>query len=222
MWAKSGKPPVSNNLNPEKALIFRIVHRDNVAWILDHGLHCRSSPVFDPNYANIGNPELIDKRSHRAVPVAPGGVLSDYVPFYFTPYSPMMLNIKTGHGGVVQRPNEDIVMLVSSLHKIAELEIAFVFSDRHAYLQAAQFSSSQEDLDRIDWKLLQERNFKRDPNDPGKMERYQAEALVHRHMPVTALLGVACCSDKIKSQLDPQLVSRNITLDVIVRPNWYF
>ena len=140
---------MSNNLNPDKALIFRIVHRDNVAWILDHGLHCRSSPVFDPNYANIDNPELIDKRSHRAVPVAPGGVLSDYVPFYFTPYSPMMLNIKTGHGGVVQRPNEDIVILVSSLHKIAELEIAFVFSDRHAYLQAAQFSSSVDDLDRI-------------------------------------------------------------------------
>lgn len=33
---------MSNNLNPEKALIFRIVHRDNLPWILDHGLHCRS------------------------------------------------------------------------------------------------------------------------------------------------------------------------------------
>lgn len=32
---------MSVNLNPEKALIFRIVHADNVPWILDHdGLHC--------------------------------------------------------------------------------------------------------------------------------------------------------------------------------------
>jgi hypothetical protein len=28
------------NLNPEKALIWRIVHRDNLPWILDNGLHC--------------------------------------------------------------------------------------------------------------------------------------------------------------------------------------
>jgi hypothetical protein len=28
------------SLNPAKALIWRIVHRDNLPWILDHGLHC--------------------------------------------------------------------------------------------------------------------------------------------------------------------------------------
>jgi hypothetical protein len=33
---------MSANLNPEKALIFRIVHRDCVEWILEHGLHARS------------------------------------------------------------------------------------------------------------------------------------------------------------------------------------
>lgn len=27
-------------LNPQKALIWRIVHRDNIPWILDNGLHC--------------------------------------------------------------------------------------------------------------------------------------------------------------------------------------
>ncbi len=28
----------SQSLNPQKALIFRIVHRDNLEWILTHGL----------------------------------------------------------------------------------------------------------------------------------------------------------------------------------------
>ena len=27
------------SLNPEKALIWRIVHRDNLPWILDKGVH---------------------------------------------------------------------------------------------------------------------------------------------------------------------------------------
>lgn len=58
-------------LNPDKALIFRITHIANVPWLLDHGLHCRNSPEFDPNFRNIGNPDLISRRHHRAVPVGP-------------------------------------------------------------------------------------------------------------------------------------------------------
>ncbi len=67
---------MSVNLNPERALIFRIVHVDNVPWILDHGgLDCRNSPQQNPNYVNIGNPDLIDKRSRHVVPIPPGGTL---------------------------------------------------------------------------------------------------------------------------------------------------
>jgi hypothetical protein len=38
--------------------------------------------------------------------------LADYVPFYFTPFSPMMLNINTGRGAVPRRPNSEICILV--------------------------------------------------------------------------------------------------------------
>lgn len=126
-----------SSLTPEKGLIFRITHIANVPWILDHGLHCRNSPERDPNYAEIGNPELIEKRRHRTVPVPPGGVLSDYIPFYFTPYSPMLYNIKTGHNGITRRPMGQIVIMVSALPKLAGQNIPFVFTDRHAYLQIA-------------------------------------------------------------------------------------
>ena len=90
------------SLTAERAFIFRIVHRNNLPWILANGLHCRSSLVIDPHYVDIGNPDLIGKRNARAVPIAPGGTLSNYVPFYFTPRSPMLLNIKTGYNGVRQ------------------------------------------------------------------------------------------------------------------------
>ena len=55
---------MSRSLNPEKALIFRITHIDNVPWLLDHGLHCRNGGLTDPSFRSIGNPELIDKRRH--------------------------------------------------------------------------------------------------------------------------------------------------------------
>jgi len=59
-------------LTKDKALIFRITHRDNVPWILDNRMHARNGEKFDPKCRNIGNLELIDKRSRRVVPVQPG------------------------------------------------------------------------------------------------------------------------------------------------------
>lgn len=94
----------SASLNPQKALIWRIVHRDNIPWILDNGLHCGNSLVQAENWINIGNPELIGKRAGHPVPVGTGGTLHDYVPFYFTPFSPMLMNIHSGRGGIKQRP----------------------------------------------------------------------------------------------------------------------
>ena len=52
--------------------------------------------------------------------IPPGGTLSDYVPFYFTPFSIMMFNIKTGYGGITKRDNKDIIIFVSSIHKLRE------------------------------------------------------------------------------------------------------
>jgi hypothetical protein len=43
-------------------------------------------------------------------------------------------------------------------------------------LEAAEFHNTLDRLDRVDWPRLQARDFKRDPDDPGKFERYQAEA----------------------------------------------
>ncbi|MEB0159587.1 DUF4433 domain-containing protein, partial [Pseudomonas sp. AH2 (2023)] len=123
---------IYSRLNPEKALIWRIVHRDNLPWILDNGLHCANSDVQAPQYVNIGNTDLIDKRRSRHVPIAPGRVLADYVPFYFTPFSVMMKNIHSGWS-VQQRSNDEIVILVSSLYRVEQLGLPFVFTNAHAY-----------------------------------------------------------------------------------------
>jgi hypothetical protein len=96
---------MSKDLNPQKALIFRIVHRDNMGDIWAHGLHCKNAS-HGKKYTQIGNPELISKRDGRVAPCPPGGTLSDYVPFYFTPCTPMLYNIKTGHGGIQKRPGD--------------------------------------------------------------------------------------------------------------------
>lgn len=211
-----------SSLTPEKALIFRITHVDNVPWLLDHGLSSRNSSQTDPSFRTIGNPDLIARRQHRTVPVAPGGTLADYVPFYFTPYSIMLYNLKTGYGGVPKQRNEDIAILITSLHRVAERGIGFVFTDRHAYVQTASFFNALNDLKHLDWALLQSRDFRNDPEDPGKKERYQAEALVYRHLPADALMGVVCYDANTMARLKAEADRRKLGLQVLAKPTWYF
>lgn len=210
-------------LNPEKALIFRIIHRDNLPWVLDNGLYCGNSAVRAPHWVSIGSPELISKRATHPVQLPPGGRLNDYVPFYFTPFSPMLKNIHTGWGGIQKRPNEEIVILVSSLRRVAaDANLRWLFTDSHAYYQWANYYDDLKHLDKIDWPLLQARDFRRDPDDPAKFERYQAEALVHQHMPVSALLGAVCCCAVLKQDIEQQVAARGLNLAVHARPGWYF
>lgn len=103
-------------------------------------MHCPSSANQDPNYVNIGNTALIDKPRRRHVPIPPGVTLSDYVPFYFTPFSIMMYNIKTGYGGITRRDDKDIVMFVSSVHRLEQLAVPFVFTNQPAYAVELSFT----------------------------------------------------------------------------------
>ena len=114
----------------------------------------------------------------------------------------MLFNIKTGYRGIQQRQNDEIVILVTSLPKLIDGKIRFVFTDRHARLATAEFFDDMEDLPKIDWRILQNRDFSRDNNDLGKMERYQAETLVHRHLPTSSLLGIACYNALERDRID--------------------
>jgi ssDNA thymidine ADP-ribosyltransferase, DarT len=70
--------------------------------------------------------------------------------------------------------------------------------------------------------MLQRRDFRNDPDDPSKKERYQAEALVHKHLPVDALSGLVCYNDDVLKSLNAALAQRNRTMTVVKKPDWYF
>jgi hypothetical protein len=210
-------------IRPDNAFIFRIAHVENVAEVLARGgLYSRNADQADPNYVSIGNAELIDKRARRVVPIAPGGVLNDYVPFYFTPLSIMMLNILTGYSGVTKRAPSEIVLLVSSLHRMHELGLPFVFTNQHAYPVDTEFFDDLGDLDRIDWPLLRSRNFKTSDADPGKQVRYQAEALVHRHVPLAALRSIVCYDDAVRERMQALARAHGVEIEVKAAPSLYF
>jgi hypothetical protein len=133
----------------------------------------------------------------------------------------MAYNIHTGRQ-VARRPNEEIVILMTSVDRIVKSGLAFVFTDRHAYLEAAIFSSDPADLPAIDFELLSTRNFQRSEDDPGRVERYQAEFLVHRSLPLSALWTIACYTNSVQVGLEAQAAGQGVSVRCLVRPGWYF
>jgi hypothetical protein len=63
---------------------------------------------------------------------------------------------------------------------------------------------------------------RRNDGYPDKMERYQAEALAHRHVPPAALLGIGCVSDRVRSAIEQAVQISGAAVQVFSRPGWYF
>lgn len=211
-----------SSLNPDKALIFRIVHVANLPWMIDHGLQCRSTSNPNPDHVSIGNDGIIAHRKDRQVPIPPGGGYGDYVPFYFTPYSIMMLNIKTGYG-VPRRQNDEILLCVASLFDLKSQGRRFVFTNQHGCSAGLEFSDDLANLGTVvDWPLLRSRDFKRDPEDPGKQLRYQAEAMVHGDVPLDSLRGIVCHSEAVLDKIRAIVAPRHPELHLKALPTWYF
>lgn len=134
----------------------------------------------------------------------------------------MLLNIVTGRN-VNKRPKSDIVILVSSLPMVEEAGAQYLFTDRHAYLINAEFSDNLKDLaTMIRWDLLQTRDFKKDPEDPEKSELYQAEALIHRYLPVDALKGIVTYNEEVRSEIQALVDDRWLELGTYSKPSWFF
>lgn len=111
--------------------IYRITHYKNLPFILKNGIHCPNSKIQDSDFIQIGFPTLIAQRNDRIVTVEPFGTLADYVPFYFTVKSPMLYVIAMANDPeVIKTPLEDIIYLVSTVEKLNEMRIQYVFTDR--------------------------------------------------------------------------------------------
>lgn len=215
-------PSLADIISPEQALIFRITHVRNVPFLLANGVHCRSSANVDPEFVEIGNSGIISKRKSRPIEIPPGGTLSDFVPFYFTPKSPMLYNILTGYGGLSRKAAGEIVILLSSLDKLEELQLPYLIADRNATLAHATLSSGRAALPSLRWKNWQTVDFKRDQNDLGKMEQYQAEVLVHACLPTAALHAIIAHDSSTQAVVAQAVSDAGLTIPARVRSNWYF
>lgn len=171
-----------------------MTHIENLRIILKDGMYAPNARWY-PEYVNIGDENLIEQRGEFWVQIAPGGVLADYVPFYFGGCSPMLLNIKTGYRGIKQRDQREIIYLCTHIDRVVQACPEFCFTDGHAKDRLTAYFNNLVDLDKVDWKAVDLSYWISTEEEPDNMRRKQAEFLVKSHVPLTCLSGIIVFDD---------------------------
>ena len=208
----------------DKIWLFRIVHIDNVEYLLQHGMFNKNHIHADPNYINIGDTTLIAQRNDYPVKLPNFGNLGDYVPFYFGPLSPMLLNIKTGYRGIKQRPQSEIVYICCKLDQIVRECPYWCFTNGHAKNSITEFYSNLSSLKNVDFNTTKLRYFNNSEDDWDKMRKKQAEFLVKETVPVSCISAIVVYNEEAKLLIQNVIDKFGLAISVSVNPknNFYF
>lgn len=211
---------------PRPTVILRLTHVDNLPVLLRRGgLH---APNCAPNdgltYRTIHNLEIQGHRRVRRIPCGPGGVIHDYVPFYFGTLTPMLLQLQTGRVAGYTEGQEPLIHLVSTAQAVRDQGLAYVFSDGHGIAAFTSWYADLADLDKVDWKAVKARYWNDTPEDMDRQRRKQAEFLVHRFCPWSLIAGIAVCNAAMKQRVETilQQFPTDMRRPVKARTDWYF
>lgn len=196
-----------------------MTHIENIPHVLQYGITHRNSQSANSNFVPIGDNSLINRRNTHIL--NNGTVLGDYIPFYFGTRSPMLYVIQRGFNGVIKTNPENIIYCVTSIAKIIDSEINFMFTDGHAIDSfSTEYSKAQiENIDNIlDYNAINA-NVWIDENDLDKKRRKEAELLLSQDLPTNYILGYICYNERAKSKLLEYGINEN---KIVVKPNCYF
>jgi len=206
-----------------KILLYRITHIKNLDYIFDIGkLTCPNHPEKDPNYINIGDSILIQSRSNKQIYLSPYGSFNDYVSFYFGPRSPMLYNIWKGYNGVIQRPQDDIIYIITSFSNVKDCGKQFVFFDGHGYNHLSECYNNDSGLKEIDFKAVNSEFWYETEEDPDIKRRKQAELLVFSELPIQCIIGLGCYSEEVRLEIIKKISKKNLNFVCNVRKDWYY
>ena len=118
-------PPIS----PNPTYVYRLVHVANLSTLLGRrGLHAPNTcPEDGLPYQTIHDVDVQTARHVCSIPCGPGGVIHDYVPFYFGPLSPMLLRLHTGRVAGHREGQQPLVYLVTTAQDVLKEELGLSF-----------------------------------------------------------------------------------------------
>lgn len=205
--------------------VYHITAIENLPLILScGGLRCVSELRNDGTaYADIAHGHLQDRRATTRVPCGSGGLLHDYVPFYFAPRSPMLYAIHMGNVAGCSKAQKDVAYLITSAELVRDNCDGFAFTDGHGIMRTTTFFDDLRHLKaRIDWKIMEAKYWRDTNEDPDRKRRRQAEFLAFRFVPWSIIDSVAAMRPAEVVTIRKIMYEAGHKTPVEWRPAWYY
>ena len=197
---------------------FRISHIDNIPHIVRNGIVKADSPLRDEHYVSIGDRQIIRVRGEMVVK---GYKISDYIPFYLGPRSPMLYVIQHGYNGVQRVDAENVVYLVVRLDELVSNDVDCIFTDGHALSSLTNYYTKDK-LPIIDKIVRYDDVYSSrwdSDTDLDLKRRKEAELLIKNDLPVQFIKGFVVYNEQAKVKLMAMGVD---SVKIAVRPEYYF
>jgi hypothetical protein len=205
--------------------LYHITSLENLPAILRSGqlLSKNALDASQSPYTTIAYEQIQERRAQKIVPCGPGGVLHDYVPFYFAPRSPMLYAISKGLVQGYGSGQSSILHLLIKAEDIFAESLDFSFTDGHAIIGYSRFYDRPSDLNEaIDWAIMKEKYWNDTDEDGDRKRRRQAEFLVHRAVPWPLIRAICVMDEERAGQVHASLHEYHQQTAVKLRPNWYY
>ena len=215
---------MENKTAPYPTPIYHITHMDSLDSMLSNGgmlakNECDRRGITPVNISYAG---IQDRRATTLVPCGAGGTLHDYIPFYFAPRSPMLYTINNNNVPGYDEGQGPIVHIVSSAQAIESNCNGWVFTDGHAIMDLTDFYSDLDDLDKIDWAVMEAKYWRGTLADGDRKRRRQAEFLIHNVFPWNLVHEIGVMTEAIGAWVNSVCANRDVPTVVNVRRNWYY
>lgn len=208
-----------------KTLICRITHFDNLDGILRRkGIY---APKFQPNdgigFKEIHHVGIQSQRAVTKVTCGPCGYIHDYVPFYFSPRSPMLYAIYKNNVDGYNEGQKPVIYICSYAETIEQQGGCFVFTDGHAIMAPlTHFYDDLKDLNKLHWDIIRGKYWFDNEKYPDRKRRRQAEFLVHKFFPLKCIVEIIVFDKDMEKLVNLKLNEHNIKLPVKTDRKWYY
>jgi hypothetical protein len=123
---------------------------------------------------------------------------------------------------VPKLPRNQLIVVRCLIEQLSQLP-RFFFTDGQANVDLmTKHYNDLIHLNKIDWKIIHDSDFRNDAHDTDKQRRYQAEFLVQHHVPANYIESINVVDEKAATFVKAALSKTALFLKINVIPEYFF
>lgn len=198
------------NINPNKGLLWRFVHMDNLEHVLRHGLHAHDKDVC--YMSSFCNKQIYTMRSASYCNRVG---LNDYLSFYFNPLHPQSEMLFS------TLPKASVCILVYNIFDFDSLGVKYLISERSPSFFLSNYYFDSSSLSLLEWSRLSRKYEGLSELDAFDVEYLQSEVLVLERIPSTLINGVITYNQQANNIATNIINNVGASLDAHAKPQLY-